>query len=142
MSRVTYFATDAADNQEPARTLDVKLDFGAPAISGMPDDACTLWPVNHEVVQVAVVTATDAVSGVAPASFEVTATSNEPTNPHEPDFVVTPDGSGGFVVELRAERFGTGAGRLYTITATATDLAGNVTTTTATCSVPHDLRKE
>jgi hypothetical protein len=79
------------------------------------------------------------VSGIA--SLQVTATSSEPSDPHEPDVVVTPDGSGGFVVELRAERLGTGPGRLYTVTATATDLAGNVSTMTGTCVVAHDQRK-
>ena len=44
------------------------------------------------------------------------------------------------MVELRAERLGSGSGRLYTLTATATDLADNVRTVTATCDVPHDRR--
>ena len=67
-------------------------------------------------------------------------TSNEPSDPSDPDFVVTPDGSGGFVVNLRAERLGSGSGRVYTLTATAKDLANNVRTMTATCAVPHDQR--
>ena len=43
--------------------------------------------------------------------------------------------SGG-VVSLRAERAPSGKGRTYTIFATATDIAGNATTLTATCSAP------
>ena len=74
------------------------------------------------------------------SGFRVTATSNEPSDPSDPDVVVIPDGSGGFVVELRAERLGSGSGRLYTLTATATDLADNVRTVTATCAVAHDQR--
>jgi hypothetical protein len=39
---------------------------------------------------------------------------------------------------LRAERSGTGTGRIYTITYRARDAAGNTTTATATVTVPHD----
>ena len=31
-----------------------------------------------------------------------------------------------------------GKGRVYTITTTASDLAGNTATVTGTCTVPHD----
>jgi len=49
--------------------------------------------------------------------------------------------SGG-VIKLRAERSGTGSGRIYTITVTATDIAGNIATKTTTCTVPHDQVKD
>jgi hypothetical protein len=75
------------------------------------------------------------VSGVAPGTFLVTATSNEPSDPHQPDIVIQRDGSGGFEVFLRAEQSCRGEGRIYTLTAAATDLADNVTTVTATCVV-------
>ena len=88
---------------------------------------------------VAVVTASDALSGVAPGALQVTATSSSPSSPD--DVLVTPDGAGGFVVYLRAERRGNGGDRVYTITATATDRAGNARTATATCVVPHDQGK-
>jgi hypothetical protein len=136
VTTVTYFATDAAGNQEAAKTHTVRLDGSAPVIHGLPTSGCSLWPPDHKMRQVAVVSAADALSGVA--SLRVTATSNEPSDPNDPDVVVIPDGSGGFVVELRAERLGSGSGRLYTLTATATDLADNVRTLTATCAVPHD----
>jgi len=137
VTTVTYFATDAAGNEEAAQTLTVRLDGSAPLINGLPS-GCSLWPPNHKMQRVAVVSAADASSGVA--SLQVTATSSEPSDPSDPDVVVTPDGSGGFVVELRAERRGSGSGRLYTLTATATDLADNVRTVTATCAVAHDQR--
>jgi hypothetical protein len=138
VTTVTYFATDAAGNEEAAKTHTVRLDGSAPVINGLPTSGCSLWPPNHEMGQVAAVSAADALSGVA--SLQVTATSNEPSDPSDPDVVVTPDGSGGFMVGLRAERQGSGSGRLYTLTATATDLADNVQTVTATCAVAHDRR--
>ena len=136
VTTVTYFATDAAGNDETAKSVSVRLDGAGPMIKGLPTAGCALWPPNHKLRQVAVVSAEDLVSGVA--SFEVTATSSEPSA-GEPDVVVTPDGSGGYAVWLRATRGGAGKGRTYTVTATATDLAGNVTTTPPmTCVVPHN----
>lgn len=138
ITTLTYFATDAAGNEEVARTLTVRLDGSAPVLDGLPAGGCTLWPPNHEMVPVAIVSASDALSGVAPGSLQLTVQSNEPSDPSAPDFLVIPDGSGGLVVELRAERRGSGPGRLYTLTATAKDLADNVQTVSATCTVPHD----
>jgi hypothetical protein len=43
-------------------------------------------------------------------------------------------------IRLRAERSGNGTGRIYTLTITAMDAAGNTTTATTTVSVPHDNR--
>jgi hypothetical protein len=44
-------------------------------------------------------------------------------------------------VELRAERNGDGKGRIYSITSTCMDAAGNAATGTITVTVPHDMRK-
>ena len=116
----------------------VMIDKSAPVIAGMPGAACSLWPPNHKLVQVATVSAWDVGSGIAPGTFTVTGTSNEPASPGEHDILITPNGSGGFVVQLRAERLGTGTGRTYTLTGTAKDLAGNTVTLTSACRVPHD----
>jgi hypothetical protein len=71
----------------------------------------------------------------------VNATSNEPIDPS--DVAITTDENGGLIVELRAERSGDSqAGRVYHLTATARDLAGNEVSGTATCTVPHDQGKE
>ena len=84
-------------------------------------------------------TASDALSGVAPGALRVTATNSDPSSPD--DVLVEADGAGGFAVYLRAERRGNGGDRAYTITATATDRADNTRTVTATCVVPHDQGK-
>jgi Dockerin type I domain len=131
--------TDKAGNVSSPAAAKVNIDKTPPHISGMPAAGCSLWPPNGKLVQVAVVIAADALSGLVPGSFSVMGTSNEPSSdPKNPEIVVTPDGSGGLVVQLQADRFGTGNGRVYTLTATANDLAGNTATTTATCTVPHD----
>jgi hypothetical protein len=138
LTTIHFFATDVAGNGESSQSLTVKIDKTRPVISGMPV-GCSLWPPNHKLVTVGTVTASDALSGLAPGSFQVTGTSNEgPGDPQSPDIVVTPNGSGGFVVQLRADRSGNSNDRVYNLTATASDLAGNTATATANCTVPHD----
>jgi hypothetical protein len=138
---VSGTCTDKAGNVSTASVATVNIDKSTPVVSGMPAAGCSLWPPNHKLVTVATITAADAVSGLLPGSFKVTGTSNEPLDPREPAMVITPNGSGGFVIQLQADRLGNGNGRVYTLTATSTDLAGNTATTTATCTVPHDQSK-
>jgi len=140
VTRVSYSAIDAAGNEEPASSLDVKIDGAPPVLSGLPSEGCTLWPANHELQRVAVVRASDAVSGIDRGTFHMNITSNEPMDPS--DVAVTEDENGGLVVDLRAERAGESkSGRVYQLTVTAQDLAGNEVTGTATCIVPHDRAK-
>lgn len=137
ITTVTYSATDAAGNREDDRELPVRLDRTAPAIAGLPAAGeCILWPPNHELRLAAVVSASDAQSGVGDGGLQVSAASSAPSSPD--DTLVEPDGAGGFNVYLRAERRGNGDGRTYTIEATATDRAGNSATASTTCVVPHD----
>jgi hypothetical protein len=84
------------------------------------------------------VIASDVLSGLT--AFEVTGTSNEPSDPRNPDIVISGSGLQPRVVQLRADKLGTGTGRIYTLPATAGDSAGNRVTATATCVVPHDQR--
>jgi hypothetical protein len=140
VTTVSYFATDAAGNQETARTFDVKIDGTPPVLSGLPSEGCTLWPPNHTLQRIAVLRASDALSGIARGSIQVNATSNERIDPS--DVAVTEDENGGLVVELRAERSDASkSGRVYHLTVTTQDLAGNEVTGTATCIVPHDKGK-
>ena len=109
-----------------------------PTISGLPAAGCALWPPNGKFVEVADVTAEDTGSGIAPDSLVVAVESSEATQPGRPDWRITEGGSGGLLVELRAARSGKSTGRVYTLTATAADRAGNVARSTVTCTVPHD----
>jgi hypothetical protein len=82
------------------------------------------------MVRIADVTATDGLSGLA--TLTVDATADEPA---ADDILVE-----GASVEVRAVRDDSGDGRIYTVTALATDLAGNETVDSGSCTVPHDLR--
>jgi hypothetical protein len=129
---VSYFATDVAGNVESPKILVVSIDKTAPVISGMPAAGCTLSPVKHQLVQVAVVTATDALSG---ASLKVTATSNQPDSGTGGGDVAGDIVINGGTVQLRAEQSPGMGTRIYTVKAVASDAAGNTRTATATCSV-------
>ena len=135
VTRAIYRAADYAGNLEAERQITVRIDKSSPELRGMPATDCTLWPPNKKMVRVAVISATDSVSGVAAGSLLVSATSNEAQSAAGPDIIIN-----GGTVELRADRLGTGKGRTYTISASVKDIAGNTTTAKATCVVPHDAR--
>jgi hypothetical protein len=116
----------------------VRIDKTPPVISGLPG-SCSLWPANHKLVPVASVSAADALSGLATGSLSAVASSNEPGGADGPDIVISAIANG-IDIELRSERLGNGTGRIYSLRATAMDLAGNSGTANATCIVPHDQR--
>jgi len=99
------------------------VDTQAPVIH-LDQRLRTLWPPNHSMHLVAVVGASDACDP-APA-LDVTVSSNEPDDDSDvaPDWIVEPTAEG-VLVWVRAERRGSGNGRVYTIEATASDHAGN-----------------
>jgi hypothetical protein len=109
-------------------------DAVPPRITGMPASPCTIWPPDKRMVRVASIAADDPESGLVPDSLSIRVTSNEPVVASDITVV-------GGVVSVRADRLGNGSGRVYTIVAQATDLAGNTATARATCTVPHDLGK-
>ena len=91
----------------------------------------TLWPPNHKMIlithEITVVDNCDPNSAVELTSI----TMNEG---EDDDIYVDEDGN----IYLRAERQGKGDGRIYTITYTATDNAGNSATASADVTVPHN----
>jgi uncharacterized repeat protein (TIGR01451 family) len=141
----TGTAVDKAGNSASATVSGIKIDKTPPTV------ACNvnpnrLWPPNHKMVPItASVTVTDTLSG--PVGFSLTAvTSNEPDdglgdgdmpNDIQGWSIGTPDTSG----SLRAERSGKGTDRIYTLSYTASDMAGNSTPCSTTVTVPHDQGK-
>lgn len=84
-------------------------------------------------------TVTDACSSSAPTCQITGISSNEPVNglgdgDTAPDWQIT----GPLTATLRAERSGTGTGRIYTLQVTCTDQQGNTQGGMTTVTVPHD----
>jgi len=106
-----------------------------------------LWPPNHELRPVTI-TANASDSGGA-VSLTASVASNEPQEDGgdgstDQDWTtpVIDNEAGTIELSLRAERSGSEEGRVYTITITATDPAGNASVATVEVRVPHDRRKK
>jgi X-Pro dipeptidyl-peptidase len=110
------------------------VDTTPPAIQNPIAWPATLWPPNHKMVAVAVkATVTDAVDP-ATVTRIIGVTSNEPAAPGESDWEMT----GAMTLKLRAERAGSGSGRVYTITIESRDASGNSSTVSVNVLVPHN----
>jgi uncharacterized lipoprotein YddW (UPF0748 family) len=135
LTTITWTATDTAGLVASSAQNVTVVDTEAPVIDRLKSDKKELWPANHHMVSVNVSYVTTDNCDTAMTSLSVS--SNEPEDglgdgDTSPDWEVISDHE----VRLRAERAGTGDGRIYTITVTATDLSGNITTATTIVSVP------
>jgi hypothetical protein len=143
---ITYTAEDESGNTSTAeRTVQVRDTTPPEIVVDLQTD--TLWPPNHKMVLVAVISASDVcgeANGTLALSIEVTSNQdlNGPGDGNtDADWEVVDLGDGTYAVWLRSERTGTvDEDRVYTITATATD-DYNTTTAEATATVPHDMGK-
>ena len=136
ITTITFFGTDNAGNVESAKTLTIQLDKTPPTI------ACSvspnvLWPPDNKLVSVNLsVSVTDALSGSAGFTL-VSVTSNEPDS-GQGDIQGFVTGTASTTGQLRAQRLGSGSGRVYMFTYNGSDKAGNTASCTTTATVPHD----
>jgi hypothetical protein len=133
---ISLRAIDNAGNISTLASQVVRVDTIKPTIAGVSATPSVLKPPNHRLVNVAVnYNVTDSCD--PSPNCELSVTSNEPVNTADdgntsPDWeIVDPHH-----VLLRAERSGTGTGRVYAITITCTDRAGNSLSKTLTVKVP------
>jgi hypothetical protein len=139
---VTFTATDASGNRGSATTTVTVTDTIPPFISSLRISPSRLWPPNHKMVRVRAIVSVHDVCDARPECAIVSVTSNEPTSrrgkgDRSPDWIL----SGDLTARLRAERFGKGSGRRYTLKIRCTDDSGNRTYRTAVVTVPHDRRR-
>lgn len=135
---ILYRSRDRGGNTETAKSITLKIDTSAPvlALNATPS---VIWPATGEMINVRLRgTGSDSVSGLASVSYVVT---DEYGTPLNLPLRTLSGGSSNWieVLALEARRDGTDLdGRLYVVTATLTDVAGNTTTTTKNILVPHD----
>jgi hypothetical protein len=137
---VTRRVTDAAGETS---TDDVIVDVqdNTPPVVDLMVDPAVIWPPNHKMVDVH---ATVNVADCSPVTIAlVSVNSNEPDNDigdgnHEPDVTGVNEGTEDYDFQVRAERAGPGAGRIYTVVYLVTDDGGLETWATSHIEVPHD----
>ena len=118
------------------------VDETRPVILAIEANPEVLWPPNHKFVPVTFTVRAKDNCDANPIARIEGITSNEPVNglgdgDTAPDWNVT----GLLTADIRAERSGTGSGRVYTATITVTDFSGNVAQGNEEVEVPHDKGK-
>jgi len=124
---------------EHSTTVDV-VDTTAPDLT-VTLSPTVLWPPNHKLVPITATITVQDICDPDPTVQLISITSSEPANGlgdgnTSVDIQDASLGTDDRQFLLRAERSGSGAGRVYTITYKATDHSGNSTTRTATVTVP------
>jgi hypothetical protein len=114
---------EEADNTPPS-----------PQVSASP---ASLWPPNHKLVPITVAVTVSDDTDPNPKVKLVSITCNDSCNPAQ-DIAGAALNTDDRAFQLAAWRTGSGSGRTYTITYSATDASGNSTTTKTTVVVPHD----
>ncbi|MDD5140928.1 MAG: CHRD domain-containing protein [Verrucomicrobiales bacterium] len=159
---------DSTGGQTSCESTIIVQDTIAPVIINKTVSPAKLWPPNHKMVPIRISVVTqdaccvDKWTIVSVTSNETVIKSNGKNNGNSkakgknghgnsnnngngngsgntsPDWIITGDHG----LSLRAERAGTGSGRVYTITVQAQDCAGNLSApATLTVTVPHDQGK-
>ncbi len=133
-----YVATDDVGLKSSCNSLVTVEDTTPPTITGIAATPNVLSPPNHKFVKVSLQVESSDICDVNTPVCEITAiSSSEPVNGPDdgntkPDWKIT----GPFTANLRAERSGVTAGRVYSLEITCSDEAGNTTKGTTTVSVP------
>jgi len=124
------------------------IDTTPPVIRGASVSPSLLWPPNHKMVPVQVKIDAEDVCEGEPVVRLLEVRSDEPDDARGVgDGHTTGDvqgaglGAGDLTVLLRAERDGTGGGRVYTLTYSVSDSSGNAVLVPLQVRVPHDRRR-
>ena len=138
-----YYSGTTATPDAPSRRLGItpeawmmggpvtKPGLIGPVISAAAVSASTLWPPNHEMVDVTV--SFDVTYDCALLESTLSVTSNQPSDSGLPDWEVVD----AHHVRLRAERSGGRGDRVYTITISVKDVDGNMASQNVTVTVPQ-----
>lgn len=106
------------------------------ALRATPD---LLWPPNHKMIEVKIAADLIDICDPDPTYRIIEVHSNEPEEENgdgetEPDWQIIDD----HTLLLRAERSGSGEGRVYTITVKALDTSGNSISSKVEVRIPHN----
>jgi len=133
--------TDEAGNSATFTSPPVNIDLSGPVLTAAAGQA-VLWPPNNKLVpDVITGRLIDGISGIDPGTLAYQVTDEYGVVQPSGRFTVDGRGNYSFTVGLQAgRRGGSKSGRHYWITATASDLSGNVVSASTVVTVPHDHR--
>ncbi|AZU60951.1 DUF4350 domain-containing protein [Neobacillus mesonae] len=132
--KIEYRSTDKAGNVEEAKSVEIKIDKTEPTLKVSVDKPILSVP-NRKMEDIkALLDYSDSTSGIDSVVLESISVNED--NAVSSDIQGAEYGMLDTAFSLRAERNGTGNGRIYTITYLAADKAGNITKGTATVTVP------
>ncbi len=136
VTRNTFTAVSSSGKTTTGSFTVTVVDREAPQITGLSAQPATLWPPDHQMQLITLsYDLQDACGRVTPV---LSVSSNEPesgtgSGDLSPDWLMIDPHQ----LQLRAERSGSGAGRIYTITVTARDDAGNTSRAATRVLVPQ-----
>ena len=141
-STVLFRAVDQTGNVEPAGSRTFMVDLAVPTL-GLTADPSAISPPNGNMIPVSILgTGADSGSGLSGVSYVVT---DEYGTMLSIDARLLSGATANWAEELLVEARRNGDdrdGRLYTITATVTDVAGRTSTAETSVRILHDQRPE
>jgi hypothetical protein len=145
VNELSYFATDRQGLVSTCTSNVVVRDTTPPVISSVTPSPQILWPPNHEMMNITVAVATtDVCDSDVPVCRITGISSSESDNGTgdgntEVDFQWDAAQQGtSFGVLLRAEREGSGTGRVYSVDVVCADESGNTTSSRTTVLAPRN----
>jgi hypothetical protein len=144
---VNFSSTDASGNTGSCAAVVTVEDTTPPTITVLLTPN-TLFPApNHKMRKIKATVVAEDTCDPNPLVELVSITSNEPENglgdgDTAPDVEGADYGTDDDTFYVRAERSGTGTGRIYTVTYAVTDGSGNTSSASATVTVPLSAASE
>ena len=144
-TNVTWTAEDASSNVGQDVQV-VTIEDTTPPVITVSLSPVVLWPPNHKLITIVAEIEVQDVCDPAPTVRLLSISSDEPDDDlgdgaTNGDIEGAALGTDDREFRLRAERQGTGDGRVYTVTYEAEDSSGNTTQAQATVEVPKSRKK-
>ncbi len=135
---ISFYSVDPAGNVGPTGSQSVNVDMTVPTVTAVANPS-SLFPPNHKFLPITVSGHVTDTSGGVPTTVNYQVVDEYGKVQPSGTAAVDANGNYSFVVPLQSSRLGQDKdGRLYTITVTTTDQAGNVGSATTFVTVPHD----
>jgi hypothetical protein len=133
----TYTVDDGHSHTDTATVTVSVVDTTAPTLA-VSTAGAMLWPPNHQMENVGLSVSASDNGGAAPAINVAVFSNEDDLAPGSGNF--SPDASniGPSTLRLRSERSGSGGGRVYLVSVTATDASNNASHACAAVVVPLD----